>query len=253
MRKNKSLQVKSQEVKSNLQLEIPQTSSLMGLLQFGSQMLLSEAIKAEISEHLGRSYYQHSSPNEKNKGYRHGIRKTTIDTPIGAITYDRPRVHGAKDFQSQFHIPYMRRPEEFASQICDMYVNGISTRKVKKSLKSATGEKIKLSKSTVSRITKKLVTEFQEWKKKDLSKLDVAYLFFDAIRVGMRIGGKSKDAIMIAYAILTDGTFSVLSIDLSHSESHKSWGRLLYQILNCGALRTLFYAFLTAIVELSML
>lgn len=227
MRKSKPSQVKSQEVKSNLQLEIPQTSSLMGLLQFGSQMLLSEAIKAEISEHLGRSYYQHSSPNEKNKGYRHGIRKTTIDTPIGAITYDRPRVHGAKDFQSQFHIPYMRRPEEFASQICDMYVNGISTRKVKKSLKSATGEKIKLSKSTVSRITKKLVTEFQEWKKKDLSKLDVAYLFFDAIRVGMRIGGKSKDAIMIAYAILTDGTFSVLSIDLSHSESNKSWGRFV--------------------------
>ena len=103
MRKSKSSQVKSQEAKSNLQLEIPQTSSLMGLLQFGSQMLLSEAIKAEISEHLGRSYYQHSSPNEKNKGYRHGIRKTTIDTPIGAITYDRPRVHGAKDFQSQFH------------------------------------------------------------------------------------------------------------------------------------------------------
>jgi transposase-like protein len=80
------------------------------------------------------------------------------------------------------------RPEEFASQICDVYVSGISTRKVKKSLKSATGAKIKLSKSTVSRITKKLVTEFQEWKKKDSSKLGVAYLFFDAIRVGKRSG-----------------------------------------------------------------
>ena len=61
------------------------------------------------------------------------------------------------DFKSQFHIPYMRRPEEFAGQICDMYVNGISTRKVKKALKSAAGDKIKLSKSTVSRITKKLL------------------------------------------------------------------------------------------------
>ena len=57
MRKNKSSQLKSQEVNSNLQLELPQATGIMGLLQFGSQMLLAEAIKAEISEHLGRSYY----------------------------------------------------------------------------------------------------------------------------------------------------------------------------------------------------
>ena len=227
MGKSKISKLKSQELNSNLQLELPQATSLMGLLQFGSQMLLAEAIKTEISVHLGRSYNQHNASNEKNKGYRHGTRKTTIDTPIGAITYDRPRVNGARNFTSQFHIPYMRRPEEFASQVCDMYVNGVSTRKVKKALKSAAGEGIKLSKSTVSRITKKLVTEFKEWKKKDLSELNVAYLFFDAIRVGMRVGGKSKDAIMIAYAILTDGSFTVLSIDLSHSESNRSWGRFV--------------------------
>lgn len=106
-----------------------------------------------------------------------------------------------------------------------MYVNGVSTRKVKKSLKSVTGEKIKRSKSTVSRITKSLVAEFKEWKKKDLSEINISYLFFDAIRVGMRVGGSSKDAIMIAYAILEDGSFQVLSIDISYSESNKSWGR----------------------------
>ena len=234
MGKSKISKLKSQELNSNLQLELPQMTGLMGLLQFGSQMLLAEAIKTEISEYLGRSHYQHNGPNEKNKGYRHGSRKTTIDTPIGAITYDRPRVNGATDFKSQFHAPYMRRPEEFAGQICDMYVNGVSTRKVKKALKSAAGEEVKLSKSTVSRITKKLVTEFREWKKKDLSELNVAYLFFDAIRVGMRVGGKSKDAIMIAYAILTDGSFTVLSIDLSHSESNKSWGRFVSDLKRRG-------------------
>lgn len=234
MRKNKLSQNKSQEINSNLQLEFPQVTGIMGLLQFGSQMLLAEAIKTEISEYLGRTHYQHNSISSKNKGYRHGTRKTTIDTPIGAITYDRPRVNGAGDFRSQFHIPYMRRPEEFAGQICDMYVNGVSTRKVKKALRSAAGDEIKLSKTTVSRITKKLVTEFQEWKKRDLSDLDVAYLFFDAIRVGMRVGGKSKDAIMIAYAVLTDGSFTVLSIDLSHSESNKSWGRFVSDIKTRG-------------------
>lgn len=134
--------------------------SLMGLLQFGSQTLLVEAIKAEISVALGRGFYQHSESKEKLRGYRHGTRKTTLDTPIGPLVYDRPRVNGI-DFQSQFYAPYMKRPTEFAAQICDMYANGTSTRtrKVKKALKSVTGEKIKLSKSTVSRITKALVQE----------------------------------------------------------------------------------------------
>jgi len=225
MKKSKISKAESQALNINTQFEFPQTGGLMSLLQFGSQALLSEAIKAEITEYLGRSFYQHNLTNEKVKGYRHGVRKTTIDTPVGPVTYNRPRIHGADDFQSQFHVPYMRRPEEFAAQVCDMYVNGVSTRKIKKSLKSVTGDKVKLSKSTVSRITKSLVLEFNEWKKRDLSELKVSYLFFDAIRVGMRIGGDSKDAIMIAYAILEDGSFTVLSIDISNSESNKSWGR----------------------------
>ena len=210
-------------IKQN-QFELPQMS-LMSLLQFGSQTLLEEAIKAEITEVLGRSFYEHGN-NVQSNGYRHGARKTTIDTPLGPVVYNKPRVTGI-DFQSQFHTPYMRRPTEFASQICDMYVNGVSTRKVKESLKSVTGEKIKLSKSTVSRITKKLVGDFKAWKKRDLSELNVAYLFFDAIRVGMRIGGTTTDAVLIAYAILEDGSTEVLSIDISHSESNRSWGRFI--------------------------
>lgn len=43
----------------------------------------------------------------------------------------------------------------------------------------------------------------------------------------MRLGGKNQDAVMIAYAILEDGSFTVLSIDISHSESNKSWGRFV--------------------------
>lgn len=224
MKKSKVESTKSQ-VNINTQIDLPQMS-LMGLLQFVSQTLLVEAIKSEISIALGRNLYQHSESKNTSRGYRHGARKTTLDTPIGPIVYDRPRVTGI-DFQSQFHVPYMRRPTEFAAQVCDMYVNGTSTRKVKKALQAVTGDKIKLSKSTVSRITKTLVTEFKTWKKQDLSKLSVSYLFFDAIRIGMRIGGKSSDSVMIAYAILEDGSFTVLSIDISHSESNKSWGKFI--------------------------
>lgn len=233
MRKNKIASKNLQQLSSNTGIELP-NMTILSLLKFGGQTLLAEAIKAEISDYLGRGFYQHSESKSDFKGYRHGTRTTSLDTPLGVITYDRPRINGAKDFKSQFHVPYMKRPEEFASQICDMYVNGVSTRKIKKTLGSVAGEKIKLSKSTVSRISKKIILEFKEWRTKDLSAMSVSYLFFDAIRVGMRLGGKTQDAVMIAYAILEDGSFNVISIDISHSESNKSWGRFVSNLKSRG-------------------
>ena len=232
MRKNKVNGKNLQQLSADTGIELP-NMTLLSLLKFGGQTLLAEAIKAEISDHLGRAFYQHRESKSKLKGYRHGTRKTNIDTPLGPISYDRPRVNGS-NFESQFHVPYMKRPQEFASQICDMYINGVSTRKIKRTLKSVTGDKVKLSKSTVSRTSKKLIVEFKEWKKRDLSNINVSYLFFDAIRVGMRLGGSTKDAVMIAYAILDDGSFAVLSIDISHSESNKSWGRFASDLKSRG-------------------
>jgi len=121
--------------------------TVMSLLQFGSNELIKDAIAREIESYLGRQWYQRGADSEQFKGYRNGYQETKIDTPIGQVVYDRPKLAGAPDFRSQFHVPHMRRPEEFAAAITDMYVNGISTRKVKGALKAVTGEKVRLSKS----------------------------------------------------------------------------------------------------------
>jgi putative transposase len=212
------------------QLDLPQIS-LQTLLQFGTGLLLKEAIAQEITDYLGRSHYEHG---ETFKGYRNGHQKTRLDTGSGVIEYDRPKLTGAPKFKSQYHVPHMRRPEEFAQAVTDMYVNGISTRKIKKSLKAVAGEDTRLSKSTVSRITKRLRDEFDAWKTRSLEGIDCAYLFLDAIRIGMRVGGTTKDAVLIAYAILTDGTVEVLSIDLGHSESDSSWGKFVSDLKSRG-------------------
>jgi putative transposase len=195
--------------------------SLLAILRQGSGLLLKEAIDAEITAHLGRLRYEHG---EVFRGHRNGHQKTTLDTPVGPVEYDRPKVAYADGFESRFHTPHARRPEEFATAVTDMYVNGVSTRKVKDALKAVSGEKIRMSKSTVSRITKKLRGEFQTWQKRSLAELSVAYLFLDAIRVGMRMGGTGKDAVLVAYAILQDGTMELLAVDLGQSESDRSWG-----------------------------
>lgn len=208
--------------------------SIQSLLQVGGQTLLKQAIAAEIEQFLGRRYYEHFKPNVKKTGYRNGYRKTTIDTPCGPITYDRPTVADSTGFESQFHKSYMKRSPEFAASICDMYVNGISTRKVKKSLESVAGDKIKLSKSTVSRVTEKLKEDFKVWKNRDLSNLDVTYLFIDAIRVGMRIGEYGKDSVLVAYGLLSNGQFEPIAIGLGNSESKPVWGNFISNLKQRG-------------------
>ena len=64
--------------------------------------------------------------------------------------------------------------------------------------------------------------------------MDVAYLFLDGIHVGMRMGQKGKDVVLIAYGILRDGTQETLSIDLGQSESNLSWGKIVSGLKSRG-------------------
>ena len=176
--------------KPTAQLPIPETlalgsASLMEIIRHGATSLLKTAIEHEITAHLGRARYAHSDTEGGATAYRNGYREARIDTPSGAIVYDRQRLAGDPDFKSKIHRPHMRRPEEFDAAVAEMYVSGVSTRKVKKALCAVAGDDLRMSRSTVSRITERLRAEFREWKKRDLSELKAAYVFVDAIRIGL--------------------------------------------------------------------
>ena len=121
----------------------------------------------------------------------------------------------------------MRRPEEFASAVTEMYISGVSTRKVKRALKAVTGEKARLSRSTVSRITERLRLEFKAWKTQSLKDRKFVYLFLDAIRIGMRLENTAKQAVLLAYGVLEDGSFELVSVGIGHSESDKTWEKFI--------------------------
>jgi transposase-like protein len=205
--------------------------SVFAILRQGFGPLIREAMEAEITAFLGRGHYRHG---EEFRGYRNGFQESSMDSPVGRLTYDRPKVAYADGFKSRLHTPFVRRPEEFAASVTDMYVNGVSTRKVKDALRAVAGEKIRMSRSTVSRITKRLREEFREWQRRSLADLDVAYLFLDAIRVGMRMGGTGKDAVLVAYGILQDGSMELLAVDLGQSESDRSWGKFVGNLKDRG-------------------
>lgn len=209
--------------------------TLMDIVRQGAQTLLKEAVEEEVSRFLGRSRYERGdAETSRPDAYRNGHRKTRIDTSSGPIEYDRPRLAGAPEFKSQFHRPYMRRPEEFETAVGEMYVEGLSTRKVKKALKAVAGDDLKMSRSTVSRITEKLRAEFRIWKKRSLAEIDVAYLFVDAIRVGMRLENTRKQAVLVAYAVLKSGEFESISIGIGNEESGDVWGKFIGDLKDRG-------------------
>lgn len=207
--------------------------SLMDLCRRGGEILLKQAIAAEISCYLGREYYRHSALASK-PGYRNGARRTEVEMGNGVMGYERPLLTGARDFQSKFHVKRCRKPAEFRQAVADMFVAGVSTRKVKRALKSLVGEKTKLGRSTVSRITKALRKEFAAWRSRSLAALEPAYLFLDAIYLGMRMDGSRKQAVLLAYGCLTDGSFQVLSIGLGNAESKGVWMNFVADLKSRG-------------------
>lgn len=123
--------------------------------------------------------------------------------------------------------------EEIERIIPLLYMNGLSTRKVKKAIGKILGKR-GLSHQNVLRITGKIVEGFREWKKRDLSELRVVYLILDGIRLGVRAGTKEKEAVLVAWAFLEDGSRELISVSLGNQESYSAWKGFLEDMIGRG-------------------
>lgn len=184
----------------------------------GARMMLMVALEEELTEVLGRDLYERT---DSARGSRNGYKQRTVKLSCGDITIAVPKARGVS-FRSKVLSPYQRRMEELEEVIPLLYMNGLSTRRVKRSLKKVFGKK-GLSHQTVSRISARVVEEFKEWKRRDLSSLEVLYLIIDGIRLGVRAGTREKEAVLVANAFLENGEREVLNVELGNRESYLSW------------------------------
>jgi len=154
---------------------------------------------------------------------RNGYKSKTVKIGHGDITIRMPQARETlKPFHSQVLPPYQRQADEVMEVIPLLYMHGISTRKVKKAVSKLLGKK-GLSHQNVVRITNKVVEEFNGWKKRDLSELKVIYLILDGIRLAVRANTKEKEAVLVAWAFLEDGSRELISISLGSQESYSAW------------------------------
>jgi transposase-like protein len=195
--------------------------------------LLEEALEEEQLELLAAGRYRRV---ETRQGYRNGFYERDLATQIGIVTGIRvPRCRtGPGGSKSQVFTRYQRRQAQVNGLIRDVFLAGVSTRRVGETLQAVLGEPI--SAQTVSRVARSLDREVERFHRRPLAD-DVCYLLLDG--VSMRIRGAAqvkRRLVLCAYGITVRGERRLLDHRLAKSESQASWEAFLNQLRERGLL-----------------
>jgi len=227
----KSLSKKTKKVIEENLKEFMTLPPLMELTRIGARMMLQSAMEEEVTAYLQRDYYER---NAGAKGSRNGSKPRAVKIGSGDIGIRMPQVRNAGGpFHSQILPPRVTQMDEIQEIIPLLYMNGLSTRKVKKAVGKLIGGK-GLSHQNVMRISGRIVEEFNIWKKRDLSTLQVVYLILDGIRLGIRAETTEKEAVLVAWAFLEDGSRELVGVSLGNRESCNAWKGFLEDLVRRG-------------------
>lgn len=203
---------------------------LIEITRMGARMALQVAIEEELCMLLQRDYYERNV----QAGRRNGSKVRAVNLGCGEVEIAMPQVRGLeRPFHSKILPPYVRQMDEIKEVVPLLYMNGISTRKVKGSIRKLFKEK-GFSHQNVLRLTERIVEEFRKWRKRDLSELKALYLILDGIRLGVRAGTREKEAILVARVFLEEGNAELISVNLGNQESYSSWKGFLEDMMKRG-------------------
>jgi transposase-like protein len=192
------------------------------------RLIFNEAMKIERSEALMANSYERS---EERRGYANGFKNKTITSRIGEIKLDIPQVRGDISFYPEALEKGLRSERALNHSICEMYLQGVSTRKVEPILRELCG--VSVSREKVSQIAQELDEELEIWRQR---KLDwVRYMVIDARYEKVRVDGLVRDcAVLVAHGVRSDGKRTVLGVSVSLSEAECHWRDFLRSLKERG-------------------
>lgn len=196
------------------------------------RLILQSALEAEVTEFLGRDRYVRSE--REREGSRNGYCPTSIKTTAGEVTLERPKLRGTDEaFASRLLGIGVTRTNALESLVIAGFVRGLSVRDVEASLADALGPEATISKSTVSRVCEAIKDEFDVWKTRDLSAIELDYLFADGSYFKMH-PGTPAEPVLVAWGISAAGKPVFLGLEPGSSESHDAWASFLRGLKDRG-------------------
>jgi transposase-like protein len=192
------------------------------------RILLNEAMKIEREDALAAGAYQRTPDR---KGYANGYKPKTVDTRMGRFTVDVPQVRGDVEFYPSALEKGCRSERALKVAIAEMYVKGISTRRVTRVLEKMCG--LDVSSTQVSRASEILDEELNRWRNRPLG--EYPYLILDAHYEKVRKDGSVRScATFTAIGVNTDGRREILGVSVSLSEAEVHWRAFLKSLLDRG-------------------
>jgi transposase-like protein len=210
----------------------PAETPMRGFVRSLARYMLQVSIEEEASEFLGRGHYRRGG--RLRAGWRNGYEPKGVQTESGLLELAVPQLRATEErFRPKLVERLGNRSVDLEGLVRGMYVRGLSTQDVE-DLYGESFEPSRLSKSTVSRITQQLNGDFEAWRQRDLSDLNVLYLFLDGQYHAARQGTDEKEGVLSAYAILEDGRPILLHLDLGPRESYDAWLSFLQDMVARG-------------------
>lgn len=199
-----------------------------GFMRHLIRQVMQEVLEAEMTEALG------AEPGERTEarlGYRAGYYPRTLITRVGKLELRVPRDREGR-FSTELFERYARSEKALVSALAEMYVQGVSTRKVKRVTEELCATSF--SASTISRINAGLDETLSEFSRRPLDE-PYPFLILDARYEKVREGGVVRSqAVLIAIAINHDGFRQVLAVELVNRESQTSWRDFLIRLRERG-------------------
>ena len=190
--------------------------------------VLQEVLEQEMTDALGAEKGERSP---RRLGYRSGYYSRSLITRVGKLELRIPQDREGH-FSTQIFERYQRSEKALVSALAEMYIQGVSTRKVKAITEELCGHAF--SASAISAVNKNLDESLERFAKRPLEEA-YPYLVLDARYEKVRQDGVIRSqAVQIAIGINEEGRRQILAVELANRESQTSWKDMLLELKSRG-------------------
>jgi len=207
------------------------TSGQSDRLRSTMELLLNLATLLERTQHLQAAPYERT---QGRNGHANGFKDKTLRTRLGDLNLKIPQVRGSSEpFYPKSLEKGLRSERALKLALAEMYVQGVSTRKVAAITEELCG--FEVTSTQVSRAAAELDEQIAAWRNRPLGEMQMPYLILDARYERVRDGGVvRKAAVLIAIGIGIDGKRQILGVSVSLSEHEVHWREFLRGLVARG-------------------
>jgi transposase-like protein len=207
----------------NLYDEVMEEINERGIAGMGQvvSLLMNEAMRIERSKVIAAGPWERT---EGRCGYANGYKPRSIDTRLGCLKLNVPQVRDGVEFYPSALERGVRSERALKVAIAEMYVQGVSTRKVTAVLEQLCG--LEVTAMQVSRAAKMLDDELEKWRNRPLGEMLFVQLDarYEKVRRDNAVSGA---AVLVATGVGPDGKRSILGVSVSISEAEVHWRNFL--------------------------